>query len=182
MRASTMIDMTPAFHTRHNDTRLRSALSGIASRESERTQLRNHSPEEQCIRIPQGPTTLFVVASEILGVRAESNYSRIQLRNGKWYMTSRTLKAWEKLLPQGDFLRCHRSFLLRKSEIAEIRRLGFGIILRNGNRLPLSRRLYKYVIESLRGSALPGQQLTTAKPGPAVHKLIPKTGTARSQF
>ena len=59
--------------------------------------------------IPQGNRQVRVKVEHILFIRSESNYSRVFLKNGEVFFTSKTLKAWEGELRDSYFLRCHRS-------------------------------------------------------------------------
>ena len=58
--------------------------------------------------------------SEICYCQADRCYSRVFLKSGKSYLISEPLKRLEKRLPQENFLRCHRSYLINTQEIESI--------------------------------------------------------------
>jgi len=58
--------------------------------------------------------------SEICYCQADRCYSRVSLKSGKSYLISEPLKRLEKQLPQENFLRCHRSYLINIQEIESI--------------------------------------------------------------
>ena len=128
------------------------------------------APGQNIIRIHQGNRLISVSTADILYVKAEDNYSRIYVRSGEQYYTSRTLKSWMNELPKEDFIRCHRTFLVNRKEVAEINRASAEIILRDARRIPASRRFQKKSVAALFGQ----HSLDEIPPGesfPVIHKL-----------
>lgn len=84
----------------------------------------------------------FLNVSEIDWVQAQGNY--LQLHTGSAsFMLRETMNGFEAQLDPEEFLRIHRGFLVRLSAIREIQQEARGssvVILKNGTRLPLSRR------------------------------------------
>ncbi|MCB0647840.1 MAG: LytTR family transcriptional regulator DNA-binding domain-containing protein [Saprospiraceae bacterium] len=70
-------------------------------------------------------------ASEIIMVKAESNYSFIHFANGRRLFTSKTLKHWQSCFEGKDFIRIHRSYLINKNFIRKIDRSAKEIFLEN---------------------------------------------------
>ncbi|MGD8780433.1 MAG: LytTR family DNA-binding domain-containing protein [Ignavibacteria bacterium] len=68
----------------------------------------------------------FVKIKDICCIEAESCYSKIFLANGNQIVISRTLKKWEEILPQNEFIRVHRSYLLNINCIKEIKKRNNG--------------------------------------------------------
>jgi DNA-binding LytR/AlgR family response regulator len=65
----------------------------------------------------------FVPVLEILAITsAGGNYSFVHLKGDKEYMIRRTIKQWENLLPKNEFLRIHRSTIIRRSSIESARK------------------------------------------------------------
>jgi DNA-binding LytR/AlgR family response regulator len=109
---------------------------------------------------PQQPATLLVSKGadqcliqigRIDSVSAAGNYVEI-VERGQRYLMRATLKQLEDLLPATDFIRIHRSHLVRRDEIERIKSQpsGNGIVqLRSGQTLPMSKR-YKQAIQRYR--------------------------------
>lgn len=140
---------------------LGTALDRIRHLEIEVRKLKqNYGGNEDFIWIYQSQKNIRVAVADIFYIKAESNYSRIFIKGGQQYYTSKTLKAWIAEIPSADFLRCHRSFLVNKNQITEIKRMDNQIIMRNGNIIPISRRHQKkYVNALLESQSSPGKAI-----------------------
>jgi two-component system, LytTR family, response regulator len=64
----------------------------------------------------------FVKVKDICYIEADSCYSKIFLSNGNEKVITKTLKKWEETLPDNDFVRVHRSYLLNINRIKEIKK------------------------------------------------------------
>lgn len=156
------------------DFLMRSAMDRIRQLETELKRLQfQNSNQDKCIHILQGSRLIRVPLVDILFIRAESNYSRIFLKNGIEYFTSRTLKSWAQEIKAADFLRCHRSFLINKQEIVEVNRHAYHIVMRNGEEIPISRRSQKNCVTSLFQNEVRTEKKPLPKPKCTIHKLKP---------
>lgn len=81
------------------------------------------------------PTSLYLPAHQglrrvelenIVGVRAERDYTRVHLRDGHSYLELRPLSEWESLLPSDRFQRIHRSTLVRVPCVQGVERTTSG--------------------------------------------------------
>ena len=74
-------------------------------------------------------------------VEAERDYMRLYL-HGRSYLVHQSMRALERELPASLFVRVHRSIIVRRDCIAEIRRKGRKrfVILQDGNQLPIGPR------------------------------------------
>lgn len=89
----------------------------------------------------------FVAVDSIERVSAAGNYVEIHT-GGKAHLVRETLFKFARQLNAEEFIRVHRSHLVRVSFIAELHSMFSGdyeLVLRNGERLPLSRR-YKVLL------------------------------------
>ena len=89
----------------------------------------------------------FVAVDSIERVSAAGNYVEIHT-GGKAHLVRETLSKFARQLNAEEFIRVHRSHLVRVSFIAELHSMFSGdyeLVLRNGERLPLSRR-YKVLL------------------------------------
>ena len=64
----------------------------------------------------------FIKVKDICYIEADSCYSKIILNTGNEKIISKTLKKWEEILPQNEFIRIHRSYLLNINHIKEIKK------------------------------------------------------------
>jgi two-component system LytT family response regulator len=90
------------------------------------------SPEEvQVLR--DGGKVRIVRSGEIHSVRAEGNYTRLQLAGGGTLMVRRPIAVWEASLPSEIFLKISKSLLVNRNSIR-----GFDRISRDVTHLRLA--------------------------------------------
>lgn len=79
---------------------------------------------------------------DVIYVEADINYTKFNLICGKSIVTTVTLKDVEKLLINFDFLRIHKSYLINKNFIKNIRKekRTASITMIDSNELLVSRR------------------------------------------
>ena len=155
---------------------IQAAMEQIRQLEAEVRRLQKQPPAgDQTIRVVQGKRLIKVAAADLLFIRAESNYSRVFLKNGEQYFTSRTLKSWAGEIKDASFIRCHRSFLISKKEIMEIDRRNHEIIMYGGHRIPASRRFQNWIVNAVFQEEQAPGETAIAKPDCTVHKLQVRT-------
>ena len=155
---------------------IQAAMERIRQLEAEVRRLQKQcNPVEHTIRIFQGNRLIKVGIEDLLFIRAESNYSRVYLKNGEQFLTSRTLKSWINEIPGTDFLRCHRSYLISKKEIVEFERKSHEIILKGGFHIPTSRRFQCKSLKAVFHNEKANRKTSSAKPDCTVRKLCLKT-------
>lgn len=129
---------------------LRSALERISYLENELQKMRTAAAESnKKIRIRQANRLITASPNEILYIQSANNYSRIFMKGGAQFYTSRTLKSWERELSSEIFLRCHRTFLVNRDSISEINRFKKELILTDGASVPTSRRFQKSCLSAI---------------------------------
>ncbi|WP_067145763.1 LytR/AlgR family response regulator transcription factor [Pseudotamlana agarivorans] len=111
-----------------NSIAIKNALLNIESK----------SVEEQKLVLPTQQGTLRFALKQITHIEGEGNYSYIYLVNGYKELSSKNLAYFEDILEDKGFFRCHRSYLVNKHHIMELRNDAF--ILKSGFELPVSRR------------------------------------------
>jgi len=77
---------------------------------------------------------------DIIRLQAESNYTRFFFLDKSEFLSAKTLKEYEELLPQERFIRVHRSHIVNKSFINQYNREGMLLVLKDGTSLEVSRR------------------------------------------
>src|SRR5262245_33273217 len=91
--------------------------------------------------VPDGTRIVPLPVSAIVWIKAESDYARIH-SGAKSYLVYRTLNDLEERLDPADFLRVHRSTIIRIDQIAEVKPADSGrylLTLQDGTRLMVSR-------------------------------------------
>lgn len=84
--------------------------------------------------------------NEIIYCKSDSNYTDFFLQNDKNYTTSKTLREIEKLLPQNQFIRIHKSYLINKNHIVSIiKKIDYSILMSNNILIPVSRQKHDFI-------------------------------------
>lgn len=95
----------------------------------------------QTIKIPTAAGIDFIKVNSICRLEADGSYTKIFTCDKQSYLSSKTLKEMEQLLPSQQFFRAHRSHIINISFIKSYMKEGNGIILlEDGTQIPLSRR------------------------------------------
>ena len=124
----------------------------------------NNVPANQLLTIkpePASPVNRIVVrkansiniipVEQIRYVEAQDDYVMIYHSAGK-ALKQQTMKFYEENLPKADFVRIHRSYIVKVEEIKRIEPYGKDnhvAILQSGDKLPVSRAGYKQLREDL---------------------------------
>jgi len=119
------------------EERVRRLLAGIPGR----------PPPAKQILVRTGERAFFLEVSDIQRVSAAGNYVEVHAE-GQSHLIRESLTDFVAQLDPGEFLRVHRSHVVRVGFIAELRPLFHGdyeLVLRDGQRLALSCR-YKQLL------------------------------------
>ena len=90
----------------------------------------------------------FFVPSEIIRLEGESNYTRFYFASQKPMLVSRTLKEYEDILSEYDFIRAHKSHLVNKKFVKHLDKEGL-LWLTDGSHIVVSRRKKEEVLKEL---------------------------------
>lgn len=102
------------------------------------------------IALPTADQVDFVAVDEIIRCQGESNYTHIFLQDGRSILVSKTLKEYEQLLTEYNFLRVHQSHLVNVAEVsAYIKRDGGYIVMSDGAQVSVSRQKKEQVLQRL---------------------------------
>jgi DNA-binding LytR/AlgR family response regulator len=104
----------------------------------------------EALLVSKGSDECLIQVDRVECVSAAGNYVEIYARN-QLYLMRATMKQVEQLLPPSEFIRIHRSHIVKCDEIDRIRTVASGngsVHLRNGKALSMSkqykRQLQKY--------------------------------------
>jgi len=81
----------------------------------------------------------IVSIPEIVHCEANSNYTKVFLESGEEFLSSKTLKEFEKLLNGYGFFRCHQSFLVNMKQVKGFKNFKSEIKLVSGKNVSLAR-------------------------------------------
>ena len=106
------------------------------------------SPENKKIVLSTSKGMHVVDVNTIVRCESEDYYTRFFLIDGKVIMVSHTLKDYEELLEEYNFIRPHKSHLINAKFIKSYLRVDGGSIeLQNGTIVPVSRRKREKIID-----------------------------------
>jgi two-component system LytT family response regulator len=103
------------------------------------------------IVVRKGNAINLIPVDQLKYVEAQDDYVMIYYAAGK-ALKQQTMKFYEDNLPGNDFVRVHRSYLVKVTEINRIEPYGKDnhvAILKTGEKLPVSRAGYKHLKEEL---------------------------------
>ncbi|MBL0336628.1 MAG: response regulator transcription factor [Chitinophagaceae bacterium] len=77
--------------------------------------------------------------AEIILLEGSSNYTKFYFLNKKPLIVSKTLKEYEDILLEHQFLRVHKSYVINKAHVEKVDREGM-LEMKNQMQIPVSRR------------------------------------------
>lgn len=103
--------------------------------------------KEKFLRVKTKAGTLKIAADKIMYVEAQRSGCVVEFcpQKGRTFQVETTdnISELEEQLDKSDFIRCHRSYIVRIDKICRVKRE--WIELRNGSRIAVSRNLYSVV-------------------------------------
>lgn len=90
----------------------------------------------------------FFTPAEIIRLEGESNYTRFYFASQKPMIVSKTLKEYEDILADHDFIRAHKSHLVNKKFVKHFDKEGL-LWLTDGSHIVVSRRKKEEVLKEL---------------------------------
>lgn len=102
-------------------------------------------PEERSrIVVKKGADIRIIPVEEVYFIEAYDDYVKIFLKEG-YYLKKKTMNYYEQVLDETNFVRVHRSFIINLNHLTKIEALeknNYIAILKNDNRIPISRNSY----------------------------------------
>ena len=123
----------------------------------------DHEPDvAQRLWVQDGTGSLQLMVSHIEWVEAERDYMRLYLP-GRSYLLHQSMRSLESLLPDSLFVRVHRSAIVRRDCISEVRRKGRKrfVILQDGSQLAIGPLYADRIIGSAQAGCLGGSDTVT---------------------
>lgn len=99
-----------------------------------------NNKEVERIAITHSKGMKLIDVKDITRLQAHSNYTEIHFKDGSKFMDSKTLKTYQEILSEAEFMRLHNSHIVRLCEISEYKNeQGNFVVLKNGDEIPVSR-------------------------------------------
>jgi len=142
-----------------NISELIKAVKRFEERQSEKNNsqkvqllLENLNAPNKRIALPLSDKMEFVLVDRILRCKSDGNYTHVYLTTGEKYMVCKSMKEFDELLTDYDFLRVHQSHLINLNEVKSyVRSDGGYISMSDGASVSISRQRREMVIEKLKG-------------------------------
>ena len=94
----------------------------------------------------------FVEVPSIVRIEGDGNYATFHLRGGEQVLASKNMKAYEELLPAGQFIKVHQSHIVNLHCVKKLLQQDGGLLqMADGSEVPLARRRKEAVVAALRG-------------------------------
>jgi two-component system LytT family response regulator len=112
--------------------------------------LRQKNDNFSKITLPTGNAYEIVNIPDIIRCEAEGSYTNFYMTGNKKIMVSASMKHYEDLLPENDFIRIHHHHLINMNHVVRFLKVDGGYaIMSDGTQLEISRRKKDAFIERL---------------------------------
>ena len=92
------------------------------------------------LAVPSSDGVYFFTLDEILRLEADRNYTLIHLVGKRPFLASKTLKHFEEMLGEFNFIRTHKSHLVNRHHITRLTHNNEFVLLSDGSKVEISRR------------------------------------------
>ncbi len=110
--------------------------------------IKSSNNQQKKIVLPQMDGFEVVSVKDIIKGEASDNYTTFYMEDGKKYVVSKTLKYFEELLREFDFLRIHKSWLINIHHITKYKKgKGGEVYMMDGSSVPVSPNYKRGLLE-----------------------------------
>lgn len=103
------------------------------------------------IVVKSGSTINVIPVNDVIYFEAQDDYVMVYTQEGR-FLKQQTMKFFEESLPGNQFIRVHRSFIVRIEKINKLEQYGkesYMVIMNNNRSIPVSRSGYSRLKEKL---------------------------------
>ena len=103
------------------------------------------------IVVKSGSTINVIPVDDVIYFEAQDDYVMVYTQGGR-FLKQQTMKFFEDSLPDSQFIRVHRSFIVRIEKINKLEQYGkesYKVIMKNNQTIPVSRSGYARLKEKL---------------------------------
>ena len=93
----------------------------------------------------------IVSVDEILRCESEINYTKFHFTDGTRLLVTKTLKEFDRLLKDHNFIRVHQSHLINADFIKEFVKSDGYVVMKDGTKVPVSTRKKQVLMEMIAG-------------------------------
>ena len=111
--------------------------------------IRSIHTQKPRLAIPTQGGAVFYDVDEIVRCESKDNYTVFHIADGQTFMSSKTLKDYDALLNDYNFLRVHQSHLIHPAFIKQYTQKGL-LELKDGSNVPVSRRKHHWLQDRLK--------------------------------
>lgn len=117
-----------------------------------RAKIKEYKSQKEGFRLPVASTegTHYFPIEEIIRLEADRNYTIFHLTTNRRFISSKTLKEYEIMLQNHQFLRIHKSHLVNGQHVIGLTANKSSVILRDKSVAEISRRKRDLLFEHLR--------------------------------
>ena len=101
------------------------------------------------LAVPSSEGVFFFMLDEILRLEADKNYTSIHLVGKRPFVSSKTLKFFDDMLGEFNFIRTHKSHLVNSRYIKQVTHNSQYVLLSDGSQVEVSRRKKEEVQQQL---------------------------------
>ncbi len=113
-------------------------------------QLKKADDNYQKITLPTGNAYEIINIKDIIRCEADASYTHFYLVGGKKLMVSASLKHYEDLLPENEFIRVHHQHLINMNHVTRyLKQDGGYAVMSDGTQIEISRRKKDAFMERL---------------------------------
>ncbi len=128
----------------------KSTVSGVENLAFLLQNLKQKNDNFSKITLPTGNAYEIVNVPDIIRCEAEGSYTNFYLVGNKKIMVSASLKHYEDLLPENDFIRVHHHHLINMNHVTRFLKVDGGYaIMSDGTQVEISRRKKDAFVERL---------------------------------
>lgn len=91
----------------------------------------------------------LIALTDIVLIRANSNYSQIHLKDDSILTTCKTLKFWCDMIDDDHFVRCHKSYCVNKCYVTAYDSQSVRLSLKKNKSVPVSRSMKSDILERI---------------------------------
>ena len=102
------------------------------------------------LAVPSSEGVFFFTLDEIMRLEADKNYTSIHLVGKRPFVSSKTLKHFDEMLGDFNFIRTHKSHLVNCRFIKQVSHNSHYVLLSDGTQVEVSRRKREEVQQQLR--------------------------------
>jgi two-component system, LytTR family, response regulator len=108
----------------------------------------NKLPIKDKIPVPDNDGIELVLCEDIIYCKSDSNYCTLVLAGKRKITASKTLKHFEELLSNEQFIRVHKSYLVNRIHIKKyLKKDGGELVMSNNDVIPLSRNTREEIVK-----------------------------------